>query len=412
VAVGLFAAACQSPATTASGPAHAGQASASPAVPRAQLSVTPANGSRGVKPDGGVTVSASNGKISNVTVTSKGQHVPGSLNPAGTKWRSNWPLETGARYSIIATATGTDGKTVTQTSTFRTLTPSSTYSVQIFEGYHQTYGVGMPIILNFSQPVTRKKAVERALEIKTSKPVVGAWYWDGNQTLEFRPQNYWPQNTDVSFTGHFAGVAIAPGVYGNGNLTQSFKIGASLIAVASTRTHYMKVYYKHKLLGNWPVSTGKPGDDTANGTYLTIEKGNPTRMVGNGYNVLVPYAVRFTWSGNYIHDAYWSVAQQGITNVSHGCVNVSPAHSKVYYDLAVPGDPVTVIGSPVAGKWDDGWTEWFLTWKQLLKGSALHMAVKAGPQGSTFVSPSAVTAATRTGKLHGPKPSNYLPGLH
>ena len=410
-ATGLLAVACQNSGAAPAGKAS-GRAAASPAVPPAHLAISPADGARNVKPEHGVTVTATDGKISNVTVTSHGKTVAGNLNPAGTEWQSSTPLAAGARYSVTATATGGGGKTVTQTSTFRTLTPLSTYSVSIFEGYHQTYGVGMPVLLNFSQPVSGKymAGVERALSLTTSKPVVGAWYWDGNQTLVFRPQNYWPQNTKVSFTGHFSGVPIAPGVYGGADLTQQFKIGASLIAVASTRTHYMKVYYKGSLLGNWPISTGMPGDDTANGTYLTIEKGNPTRMKGNGYNELVPYAVRFTWSGNYIHDAYWSVAQQGVTNVSHGCVNVSPAHSVTYFNLAVPGDPVTVTGSPVSGKWDDGWTEWFLTWKQLLKGSATHLAVQAGPQGSTLVDPSTLTSSPQTGKLSGSKPYNYLAG--
>lgn len=411
VAAGLLAAACQS---AGGGTAATGQQAGArnPAPPAAQLSITPADGSRNVRPDHSVEVTVRNGKISNVTVTSHGKTVPGALNPAGTLWRSNWPLQTGARYAVIATAKGTDGKTVTRTSTFRTLTPSATYSVSIFEGYHQTYGVGMPIILNFSQPVaSRYKArVERSLDIVTSKPVAGAWYWLDDQDLVFRPRGYWPQDTNVSFAGHFDGLPIAPGVYGTADLTQSFRIGPSLIVVASTRTHYMHVYYKDKLLGDWPISTGMPGDDTANGTYLTIEKGNPTRMVGNGYNVLVPYAVRFTWSGNYIHDAYWSVAQQGVVNVSHGCVNVSPAHAEIYYNLAVPGDPVTITGSPVSGKMGDGWTEWFLSWKQLLSGSATHEAVEAGPQGSKLVSPSAVPGPVPTSKLQGAKPGNYLAG--
>jgi lipoprotein-anchoring transpeptidase ErfK/SrfK len=412
VAAGLFAAACQSSGGTAAGQQPgSGKGQASPAAAQDQLLITPADGSRNVNPEQGVTVKATDGKIGNVTVVSHGQQVPGSLNPAGTLWHSNWPLATDSRYAVTATVTAA-GKTVTQTSSFRTLTPSSTYSVSIFEGYHQTYGVGMPIMLNFSQPVAgRYKArVERALDITSSRPVTGAWYWMDSQDLVFRTRGYWPQNTGVSFTGHFTGLPIAPGVYGTADLTQSFRIGPSLIAFASTRSHYMQVYYKGRLLGNWPISTGMPGDDTANGTYLTIEKGNPTRMVGNGYNVLVPYAVRFTWSGNYIHDAYWSVAQQGITNVSHGCVNVSPAHSEIYYNLAVPGDPVTVTGSPVPGQLGDGWTEWFLTWPQLLKGSATHMAVQAGPQGSTLVSPAAVTGATPTSKLDGPPPGNYLAG--
>jgi lipoprotein-anchoring transpeptidase ErfK/SrfK len=413
VSLGLFAAACQStPSGSNAQQPGGGKASATPATPAAQLAITPANGSHNAKPDHGVKVLATGGKISNVTVTSGGKTVPGSVNAAGTLWRTTGPLATGTGYSVTATASGAGGKTVTQTSTFRTLTPAATYTVSTIEGYHQSYGVGMPIMLNFSQPVSGhyKAGVERAIQITASKPVVGAWYWDGDQTLEFRPRNYWPQNTSVSFDGHFSGVAIAPGVYGSADLSQAFRIGPSLITVASTRTHYMQVYYKGKLMGNWPISTGMPGDDTANGTYLTIEKGNPTRMKGNGYDVLVPFAVRFTWSGNYIHDAYWSVAQQGITNVSHGCVNVSPAHSQVYYNLAVPGDPVTVIGSPVSGAWDDGWTAWFLSWKHLLKGSATHLAVQAGPQGSTLVDPATVGGVTATGKLHGAKPYNYLAG--
>src|SRR5258708_16669060 len=102
----------------------------------------------------------------------------------------------------------------------------------------------------------------------------------------------------------------------------------------------MQVYLNGKLYGNWPISTGMRGKDTANGTYVTIEKANPTRMVGNGYNVLVADAVRFTYSGNYIHNAHWSVGQQGHTNVSHGCATASPYHPQLYSDMADPGRPV------------------------------------------------------------------------
>jgi L,D-transpeptidase catalytic domain len=78
----------------------------------------------------------------------------------------------------------------------------------------------------------------------------------------------------------------------------------------------MKVWYRRHLIGDWPVSTGRPGYDTPNGTYLTIEKGNPTRMVGDGCDLLVPYAVRFTWSGMYIHAADWSVPPQAYSCTS------------------------------------------------------------------------------------------------
>jgi hypothetical protein len=111
-------------------------------------------------------------------------------------------------------------------------------------------------------------------------------------------------------------------------------------------------------------------------------------MKGPGYDLQVPYSVRFTWSGDYLHDAYWSVGDQGFDNVSHGCVNMSPTDATTYYNMAVPGDPVKVTGSPRAGDWDNGWTMWFKPWEQWVRGSALDAAVEATSDGSTFVSAS------------------------
>jgi lipoprotein-anchoring transpeptidase ErfK/SrfK len=410
-AAGLLIAACSSgspapiggPASTAAG--HASSA----APPDSQLAITPGNGQRHVNPAKGIAVTAHGDKISHVTVTAGQASVRGTLNQAGTTWRSAWALQPARHYTIHATAVDSSGKTITTASSFSTLTPAATDTAMIFQGYKQTYGVGMPIRITFSSPVTNKAAVEKSLQVRTSTPVTGAWYWDGDQTLYFRPMNYWKPGTTVSFNGHLAGLEASRGVYFTANLTQTFNIGQSLIVVASTKTHHLNVFYKGKLWGHWPISTGRPGLDTVNGTYITLEKGNPVRMVGNGYNELVNDAVRFTYSGDYLHSAPWSVGEQGVTNVSHGCVNLSPQHAAMYYNRAVPGDPVTVIGSPHAGQWGDGFTVWFKSWKQLLKGSALGMAVQAGPSGSTFVSPSSVTATPETSRLLGAKPGNYAP---
>jgi lipoprotein-anchoring transpeptidase ErfK/SrfK len=308
---------------------------------------------------------------------------------------------------VTATATNPAGKTVTATSTFRTLTPAHTFRAMILESYHQTYGVGMPILLQFDHPIAKRfrAGVEQALQITTSKPVVGAWYWDNQcgvapTCLYFRPRSYWPPHTKVSFTGHLNGVKGAPGVYGDHTLTQAFSIGRSLIVTASTASHHMKLYRNGHLIHRWPISTGRPGDDTPNGTYLTIDKGNPVDMKGPGYDIEVPWSVRITWSGDYLHDAYWSVGEQGFTNVSHGCVNMPPADAELYYKMEVPGDPVTITGSPRAGTWGNGWTQWFLSWKQLVAGSALHEAVQAGPDGSTFADPASLPPSHATAPLH------------
>jgi lipoprotein-anchoring transpeptidase ErfK/SrfK len=390
----VLAAACST--TGAGSTGHAGHGS-SPSGPH--VTITPANGTQDTDPSAGITVTASSGTLKNVSVLSSGDPVSGTLSDGGKVWHSQWALDVAQAYTVSATGTASGGGNLTATSSFHTLTPAQTFQTQIFEGYQQTYGVGMPIILSFSQPITDRAAVEQSLQLKTSTPVVGAWYWDGSKTLDFRPRDYWPAGTTVSFTGHLNGVQGGPGLYGDHTLTQTFQIGPSLIAIANTASHSTQIYYNGQLRYSWPISSGKPGDDTPNGSYLTIEKGNPVQMTGPGYSLSVPWSVRFTFSGDYYHDAYWSVGEQGFENVSHGCVNLSPADAETYYNLAVPGDPITVVNSPKPGTWDNGWTEWFLSWQQYLQGSALHEAVEAGPGGSTFVDPASLPASTASAPL-------------
>jgi lipoprotein-anchoring transpeptidase ErfK/SrfK len=375
--------------------------------------ISPANGSQNVSTTAAITVTSAGGPIQSVQVTAGHHHIPvsGSLStaPGGKQatWHSTWALHTSQRYTVTATSAGTKGgKPVTKTSSFRTLTPANTFTTEIYEGYKQTFGVGMPIILYFSQPITRRAAVERALQVSSSKPVYGSWYWDGDQTLYFRTQNYWPTHTTVSFDGHLDGVQGAKGMYATADLTQTFRIGYSLIVTASTANHYMHVYRNGHLRYTWPISTGRPGDNTPNGTYLTIDKANPVLMTGPGYSLEVPWSVRITWSGDYLHDAYWSVGEQGFTNVSHGCVNMPPADAQTYYLMEAPGDPVMITGSPAAGTWDNGWTVWFLSFKKLVKGSALGEAVQAGPDGSRFVPFSSVPKSTASYPLQTATPGS------
>jgi lipoprotein-anchoring transpeptidase ErfK/SrfK len=381
-------------------------ASPTPVPPAARLSITPASGARDVLPSRPITVRVTHGKLVRVTVRTSGDAVSGTLNASATAWRSRGPLDVATRYRVHVTALDEAGRTVAATSTFRTFTPRQTFATEIFEGDNQTYGVGMPLILTFSHPISDHRAVERSLELWTSKRVVGAWYWDGESTLYFRPRDYWPAHTRVRLVARLDGVQGAPGLYGDHTLTQSFVIGRSLIAVANTQSHHARIYLGRHLFGDWPMSSGRPGDDTPDGTYLTIDKANPVDMIGPGYNIEVPWSVRFTWSGDFMHDAYWSVGEQGFTNVSHGCVNLSPADAQTYYQLAVPGDPVTVTGSPRAGTWDNGWTVWFLSWQKLVRGSALREAVVAGPKGSAFVAAASLRPSRAKAPLSAPRPKN------
>jgi len=415
-AAALLATACQGSAPVAS-KLNSTAVSSRPAsaVPQ-YLQISPATGSKNASPSDGITVTGvRGGKVSAVTVKASGtQQVTGTLSADGKSWHSTYALPTGQSYTVTANGKDAAGHPVTATSQFTTMKPSTTFRTEIFEGSGATYGVGMPIILTFDHPIKNKAAVERALMVTTSNPVIGAWYWDGSQRVDFRPRDYWPANTTVTLASHLDGVEGAPGVYGVHDLSQTFNIGQSIISVADTKNFHTQVYIDGKLKYTWPISTGRAKTPTPNGTYLSVEKANPVRMIGGGkkgspgyYDELVNWAVRFTYSGDYYHSAPWSVVSQGESNVSHGCVNLAPQDAQTYYNLSVPGNPITITSSPKAGNWDDGWTDWFLSWDEYLKGSATNMAVQADSSGSKFVDPSTLPADTATAPLGTSAAGNY-----
>src|SRR6266849_5496796 len=97
-------------------------------------------------------------------------------------------------------------------------------------------------------PRGSRSRLRTAPPVTTSRPVVGAWYWDEPCNMAvtcayFRPRDYWPAGTTVSFTGHLNGVRGAPGLYGAHTLTQTFGIGPSVVAVGNTATHRTQIYY-------------------------------------------------------------------------------------------------------------------------------------------------------------------------
>ncbi len=392
--------------TSAAGNNHEADQAARAASGRTGLARPAANMPIDARPDLGVSVIARHGGLSDVLVTNAaGTTEQGSFTSGVTAWHTTWALAPSQAYQVTATAVNSQGKRTVTTGSFRTGKPARTFSATVALAAGATYGVGMPIIVTFSQPIVNKAAVERAFEIHSSKAVTGAWYWAGNDTMWFRTKKYWPAHTKVSFTAHLDGVQAAPGVYGTQDLSQHFRIGNSLVVIASAATHYMKVWSGGKFKGSWPISTGTPGDDTPNGHYLSFDMGNPVDMDSASfgvmpgspgyYNVEVYDSVKFTFSGDYVHSAPWSVGEQGYVNVSHGCVNVAPGNAAWYYDHSVLGDPITIVGSPLAGTWGDGWTIWFLSWPKLLAGSATGDAVVADAAGSEFVSATTLAPGSR-----------------
>ena len=369
-----------------------------------QVVITPGNGVTDADTSAGITVTAVGGTLNHVTVHTSGDAVSGRLSQDGTVWHSQWALDVSQTYTVTATASRIGGGHRHHHQHLPHPDAKPDVPDRDRRGVQPDLRRGdadHPVL----QPADHQQGRGRAdipgghVEAGSGRVVLGRSLQHGCHLRVLSAACYWPTGTTVHFTGHLDGVQGAPGVYGTHTLTQTFNIGASLVAIGNTAMHRTQIYYNGKLLYDWPISSGRPGDATPDGSYLTIEKENPVQMVGPGYSISVPWSVRFTFSGDYYHDAYWSVGEQGFENVSHGCVNLSPADAQIYYTMAVPGDPITIVGSPQAGVWDNGWTEWFLSWPRYLEGSALHEAVIAGPAGSTFVNPASLPPSTATTPL-------------
>ncbi|WP_250574596.1 L,D-transpeptidase [Nonomuraea sediminis] len=352
-------------------------ASVSPQAPT--ITITPAEGAAKVDPAKKIVVTASGGTLDEVSAESGGKAVQGSFNADKTKWVSTGTLRVSSAYTVSAKSGVT-----TASSKFKTLKPERELAVADVTpaAAGETVGVGAPIIVTFNQPVEQKAAVERALQIKADKPVTGAWRWINDTVVIYRTAKYWPAHQKVRFNAMLNGVKAGKGLYGVKNSTATLKIGAQMISKVDVKKHMMYVYKDGKKIQTMRISAGMATTreyTTTNGVHLTMERGNPVRMISPGrkkgdpgyYDVMIGHAVRISSSGEYVHakDNVWA---QGRSNVSHGCINARPDQAKWFYDHFQRGDVVVISGTTRELEWNNGWGFWQLPFKQWKKGSALY----------------------------------------
>jgi lipoprotein-anchoring transpeptidase ErfK/SrfK len=231
-----------------------------------------------------------------------------------------------------------------------------------------SYGVGYVIVAHFNAPVGDRVAAEQALGVTTEPPVDGAWHWVNDRTAHWRPAQYYAPGTVVS-------VANPP---------TSFTIGASHVSIADDTTKQVSVYDGGALVRTMPTSMGrggtqKVGDKTLSfwtqpGTYTVLDKSNPVIMDSStyglpinshlGYKESIPYAVRVSTDGVYLHELDATVPQQGHTDTSHGCLNLNRDNAQWFYNFSVPGDVVEVknTGGQPLQLWQNG--DWSVPWDQ------------------------------------------------
>ena len=215
-------------------------------------------------------------------------------------------------------------------------------------------GVAKPIIINFAVPIGDRPMAEQAVHISSIPPVPGKFYWMSDTQLRWRPIDFWPKGTVVHIDAAGA--------------KSSFRVGDSLVATIDDSAKQMEIVKNGELIDTFPVSMGRKGKETKNGTYYVLEKfsnivmdsstyGVPVNS-DDGYKVRVQDAVRIDNSGNFVHSAPWSVGSQGETNVSHGCINLSPANAQWFFDNFGSGDPVVIKNSKGIYNQNDGAQDW------------------------------------------------------
>ena len=352
--------------------------------PVAKLAITPADGTKKVAPDTGISVKVTDGKVTKLTVAdAKGKAVQGAVGTDGT-WRPQWPLRPSTAYTVSAEATGTDGKQVTGQAKFTTLKPKRALESGMAPLDGDTVGVGMPVQLLLSQSVTDKEdraAIERALVVKMSEPVEGAWSWVSDREVQFRPREYWPTGEKVEVVAHLAGVEAGEGLWGTKDRSLRFTVGPRHITKVNARTHEAVVTDGDKVVKTIPVSLGRPGDDSYSGTMIAQEKAadiimdSATTGHPGEYRIPTKWNVRMTYSGTFFHAAPWSTGAQGNSNVSHGCVNASPANARWFYEFTQRGDIIQVSGTSRKLRFGNGPTPWAKSWDDWLAGSALGKPV-------------------------------------
>ena len=345
-----------------------------PAGPIAKITITPEDGAGKVRLDKRISVSVLNGTLATVAVSSKGKVLDGELADDKTSWLSSGALRAGAKYTVAVSAAGKDGKPAQESATFKTLSPKDTGSVWLQPSSGATVGVGMPVVANFTEPVakSRRKKVEAAVTVTSTPSVEGDWRWVGSQQAQWRPKEFWPAHTKVKVSAKLGGVELDKGVWGTSTVRSGFTVGDAMISTVDVDKHTMTVRRNGTKIRTVPITTGKSGFETRNGTKVIMTRETTRRMDAattgtdpkdpNYYNVVVKYAMRLTYSGEFLHAAPWSVGSQGHANVSHGCTGMSTANAKWMFDHSKVGDVVKYVGSPRALEPGNGWTAWNMSY--------------------------------------------------
>ncbi|MER5735985.1 Ig-like domain-containing protein [Streptomyces sp. NPDC002262] len=360
---------------------------------KAQITISPENGSQNASINNAAKVAVTEGKLTEVTMTSaEGTEIKGEIAADGLSWKPAGQLERATVYKIAATAVDAEGLEAHENSSFTTVSKENSFIGNFTPEDGSTVGVGMPVSINFNKAITDKKAVQGGITVSSSsgQEVVGHWF--NSTRLDFRPDDYWKAGSTVTLKLDLDGVEGADGVFGVQQKTVTFKVGRSQVSTVDVEKKTMTVVRDGKVIRTIPISAGSPENTTYNGQMVISEKFKETRMNGatvgftdsdgkGEYDIKdVPHAMRLSTSGTFIHGNYWgSRSIFGSVNTSHGCVGLADVKgagdpkqmAAWFYDQSMIGDVVIVKNSKdktIAP--DNGLNGWNMDWSAWKAGSA------------------------------------------
>ncbi len=344
--------------------------------PAVDVSISPQ--SSAMNPIDPIVVRVDKGTLKSVVVTNPtGKQVTGDFGPDHTTWSTNEPLGYAKAYAVAADAVDKTGQAVHRTGTVHTLSPQAQAYPSFIPPPNETdVGIGQPIVVRFDHPISDKAATQKRLQVTSTPAQPGAWYWISDTEVHYRPENYWRAGTTIKLHAGIYGVDLGDGVYGQTDRDLTLHVHDSWVAKANGATKRMWVFHDGKLVRNMPISLGTTKNPTHTGIHVISEKSYKVVMDSATYGVKkgqpgyyresVYWDERISNDGEFVHAAPWSTGEQGSSNVSHGCVNLSVDNAKWFYSHFGPGDVVEVSNSggptlPVYdtyGDWAVPWSTW------------------------------------------------------
>jgi lipoprotein-anchoring transpeptidase ErfK/SrfK len=211
-----------------------------------------------------------------------------------------------------------------------------------------TYGVGVIPKVTFSRkiPLVKRAAVEQRLTVDSTKPRAGSWRWVDRRTALYRGAKFWPARSSVKVKAKLGSLNKGTGMrWSKQTARGKFNVDRKMVIRVNAATHKGTWRVDGRRIGKFVTSTGKAGFRTRSGIKTIMDKHRVLRMTNVGvtndevYDLQVPYAMRLTPTGEFLHAAPWN-GRIGQANTSHGCTHLTLSQAKYFFDQLIWGDPV------------------------------------------------------------------------